>query len=107
MDSRSIRQRRLRTKPQYSFFRPTCDLGLLERMRKPVCALGDYQEIRLSKADWEELLDLFRAHSAILKILETRGCDPNSGARELLRMSLQSYQLLLERLIRASGNASF
>ena len=46
-----------------------------------------------------------RAQSAILKVLQTRGFDPNSGARELLRMSLESYQLLLEGLMRQSGNA--
>ena len=74
-------------------------------MRRPTGTLLDYQQIRLSRRDWEELLDLFRAQSAILKVLESRGFDPNSGARELLRMSLQSYQLLLERLMRQSGNA--
>ena len=105
MDHRSVRDCSPLNNPLFSLFRPACDLARLEDMRRPTGALLDYQQIRLSRRDWEELLDLFRAQNAILKVLESRGFDPNSGARELLRMSLQSYQLLLERLMRQSGNA--
>ncbi len=105
MAHRSVRDCSPLNNPLFSLFRPACDLARLEDMRRPTGALLDYQQIRLSRRDWEELLDLFRAQSAILKVLETRGFDPNSGARELLRMSLESYQLLLERMMRQSGNA--
>ncbi len=66
----------------------------------------DYREIRLHSQDWEELLDAVRAQRAILKIVESAGCDPNSGVRELMRMSLESSQRLLARLMRRSGNAA-
>lgn len=73
------------------------------------CSRGariDYEEIRLMRWEWEELLDLVRAQRAILNILEKRGCDPNLGARELLRMELESFERLLARLMRRSGNES-
>ena len=97
MAQRSLR--RPFSRPQFPLFRPSYHLAKQEIFRTPLGAPPDYQEIRLQKWDWEELLDLFRAQSAILKILETKGHDPNSGARELLRMQLQSFQRLLERLM--------
>ncbi len=107
MDHRSVRDCSPLSKPLFSLFRPAFDLARLEDMRRPQGALLDYQEIRLNRRNWEELLDVFRAQSAILTILESAVFDPNSGARELLRMELQSYQRLLERLMQQSGNASF
>ncbi len=107
MAHRSVRDCRPLSKPRFSFFRPVCDLAGLEGLRKPMGARLDYREIRLRREDWEELLDVVRAQRAILKIVETAGCDPNSGARELLRMSLERYQGLLSRLMRQSGNGSF
>ena len=80
MAHRSVRDCRPLSKPQFSFFRPVCDLAGLEDLRRPVGARLDYREIRLSRRDWEELLDVFRAQSAILTILESAGFDPNSGA---------------------------
>ena len=93
------------SQPQFSFFRPACDLAGSEGMRRPTGARLDYREIRLLRRDWEALLDAVRAQRAILNIMEGQGYDPNSGARELMRMSLESYQHLLARLMRQSGNA--
>ncbi len=107
MDHRSVRDCRPHSKPQFPFFRPVCDLAGLEDLRKPMGARLDYREIRLRREDWEELLNVVRAQRAILKIVETAGCDPNSGARELMRMALENYQDLLSRLTRQSGNGLF
>ena len=107
MAHRSVRDCRPLSKPLAPFFPVAPDLAGLEGLRKPMVARLDYREIRLRREDWEELLDVVRAQRAILKIVETAGCDPNSGARELLRMSLERYQDLLSRLMRQSGNGSF
>ena len=93
-------------KPQFPFFCTAFNLAGSEGLRKPVDARLDYQEIRLRREDWGELLDAVRAQRAILHIMEGQGYDPNSGARELMRMSLESYQRLLARLMRRSGNSA-
>ena len=92
------------SQPQFSFFCSACNLAGSEGLRKPVGARLDYREIRLLRRDWEELLDVVRAQRAILNIMEGQGYDPNSGARELMRMSLEGYERLLARLLRQSGN---
>lgn len=104
MDPRSVSDGCLPIKPQYSFFHPACLVPDLEGLRKPVGSKGDYQEIRLSNKDWEELVDVARVQQAILKLAQEAGCNPNSGLRELLRMALGDYQRLLTRLMRCSGN---